>query len=516
MRKRLFCFLFMTSVILGAVSCYKDLSTVADHDIPDIIIAGVDSVLHVAYGEEIAMDAQISQEGRSPSDLSCEWVIDITPNNGGTRIEIGDTPSLRYRVANSPSDKPYILRLNVTDHQTGLVKAAVCKLYVSSSLGEGLLVAHTRDGGKTTEFDLLANPYVTYGYTSAEPRYTRDIYALANDCAFEGRVNAILEMVDSDGAALNENRILIGTSDHFIALDPLTFVPNTYDAALFYSASVTDFNTTALFNFGGYSTGAIIGGQAYGMLTHIDRQYSLLSISVTPNDFFRPGNIAYGPMQQGGHLAVFDETRGKFFFIMGWNLTQSAFSEVNASFDFPLSGNVCIGGGCSRNQQLAFLLKDPSGAYRVCLLDVQNLTHSATTFAVDGAEMDDIVSVAFCDNCDLMYYTTDRSVYVTLLSPGRVVTRKVNWSPDSPGEKITRIRQYTQGWYGTHQYYMNDYPFQLETNRLQLMITTYDETTGEGRIYLRPFNVSTGLFTAKDNGTYGGFGEITAMCPTFK
>ena len=49
-----------------------------------------------------------------------------------------------------------------------------------------------------------------------------------------------------------------------------------------------------------------------------------------------------------------------------------------------------------------------------------------------------------------------------------------------------------------------------------MIITTYNDKTGEGKVYLRPFNVSTGLFTAKDNGTYGGFGEITALCPTLR
>ena len=49
-----------------------------------------------------------------------------------------------------------------------------------------------------------------------------------------------------------------------------------------------------------------------------------------------------------------------------------------------------------------------------------------------------------------------------------------------------------------------------------MIITTYDETTGEGKIYLRPFNVSTGLFTMQSNGTYGGFNEITAITPTLR
>ena len=51
---------------------------------------------------------------------------------------------------------------------------------------------------------------------------------------------------------------------------------------------------------------------------------------------------------------------------------------------------------------------------------------------------------------------------------------------------------------------------------MQIVIFTYNEKTGEGKIYLRPFNVSTGLFTYKDNGVYGGFGRITAAATTFR
>jgi hypothetical protein len=215
-------------------------------------------------------------------------------------------------------------------------------------------------------------------------------------------------------------------------------------------------------------------------------------------------------------LAVFDETRSKFFFITGWNATQASFSEVNVDLAFSLADNVCVGGGCSRNQSLCFLLRSPEGAYHVCILDVQGAAPMCKAYEVENEAMDNIVTVAFCDNCDIMYFATTDAIYSTILADGRVSTRKVSWSPDSPDEKITCIRQYVQGWYGTHQYNLDDYPFQLETNRLQLIITTYNEKTGEGKIYLRPFNVSTGLFTSKNNGTYGGFGEITALCPTFR
>ena len=105
---------------------------------------------------------------------------------------------------------------------------------------------------------------------------------------------------------------------------------------------------------------------------------------------------------------------------------------------------------------------------------------------------------------------------VVTIMGGSPVYREINWKPDTGGEIITGIKFYTQGWYGTHGFNYNTYDFPIATNRMQIMIFTYDEASGEGKIYLRPFNVSTGLFTFKDNGVYGGFGRITAVATTFK
>lgn len=514
--KRIFIILLFPLLV---TSCFADLSTEADHVIPDIVIEGVDSTMNVLYGQDIHIEARVSQEGRTMSDLKCEWSIDLKAGDNDTRIELCEGTVLDYKVSNRPDSKPYIIRLDVTDLTTGLKKIAPCKLYVASSLSEGLLVAHTRDGGASSEFDLLANKYVTYGFASEEPVYTRNLFSLANGYTLEERVNVVCDMTDTDagGAGVwGETRFLVGTDSHIHALDQLTFVLTESDASLFYSNYQEDFATTAIFNFAAYSNAAIIGGRAYGMMCHIDRQYSKLSFGVAPEDIFRPNNVAYGPQQKDGNLAVFDEADGNFYSIIGWNLTQAAFSVLNCELGFQSKGCVCLGSGCSRNQILGFLLKDPSGVYRACMLNTQNSTATIDVFQLDGADMDKIVDVAFCDNCDLMYYTTPDALYVTILAAGRVSNRKVNWAPDSPDEKITSIRQYKQAWYGTRQIYPGDYAFHLDTHRLQMIITTYNDKTGEGKIYLRPFNVSTGLFTSKNNGTYGGFGEITALCPTFR
>ena len=509
--------ILLSALCLLAASCYKDLSTPADHEIPDIVVTGLAPEIHVTYGEELDITVQVSQEGRTASDFDLVWSIDLNPDRQADRIEELETgPTLHYKVANRPADAPYILRLDVTDPRTGLTKVVYSKLYVASSLGEGLLVAYTRDGGKTSEFDFFANEYVTYGYESEETLFTREIYRLANENTFEGKVLSMAAIVDSDGASYNEMRILAGTDDHLFALDPLTFKQTAADAALFNSSIQSEFGTTAIFNFASYQTGALIGGRLFVMPTLMDRVFSAASFPLEPRNVMQAHNSAWAAFQ-GGNFAFFDEVHARFFLIYGWSAHQGAFEEISsAPLGFSVQGAKCIGTGEMRGKSLAFLLCDATGTYHVCIIGDMDTAPRMSPVTIPQTALDEAVSVAFCDNCDLMYYATPRELYVTLLAAGRVSNRKVNWTPDSPDERITSIRQYTQGFKGTHNYAIDWYPYPIATNRLQMIITTYNDKTGEGKVYLRPFNVSTGLFTAKDNGTYGGFGEITALCPTLR
>ena len=93
----------------------------------------------------------------------------------------------------------------------------------------------------------------------------------------------------------------------------------------------------------------------------------------------------------------------------------------------------------------------------------------------------------------------------------------MSWKPASADEKITRILQYKQAWYGTGNQAIANFNFLLPTHRSMLIIVTQNSVTGEGKIYLRGFNVSTGLFTFNgDYGSFGGFGDITAICTTLR
>lgn len=506
--------LIVFSLCLALAGCYKDLSTEASMTIPDIRIEGVDSTLNIVWGQEIKMTAKVTQEGRSEEDFTYLWEIDLYPGNESDRMEISDTKELDYKVSNSPSDKPYCLSLKVTDKQTGLSAYAVSKVYIGSSLGEGLLVAYTRDGGKTSDVDIVADPVLTYGYTDAT-RYTRELYSLSNGSALEGKILCMSEIVCSQSSSLDLTKIIVGTDSHILSLDPLTFRLKDSDAQLFNSIKEDSFKTTALANFGGYSSVAVVNGTLYGIVDIIDNVYSKVAYSKTPSSIFTDRNFGYYALDQGC-LLVFNEIEGKFYYIYGWGLMNSSLQELTSSFDFTYAGAKALGGGCLKGQMPALLLRDASGNHYICCFDSSSVEATTYTYKVSGADMGDIVSVAFCDNADLMYYATPSKIYSVLITGGKATATALSWKPDSSDEKITGIRQYTQGWYGTHQYYLSDYQFQNAYNRLQILITTYNEKTGEGKIYMRPFNVSTGRFTMKSNGTLKGFGEITAIAPTFR
>ena len=510
--------LFLCAAVLGA--CYKDLSTEATFQIPDIEITSEsypDDIINIPYGQTLDISVDVKQEGRDADDFSYLWEVDLVAGNSNDRQEIGDGPSVSYQVASSPSDTPYTLTVCVTDLQTGYATYRKWNMYVVSSLGEGLLVAHTRNGGQTSELDLLSCAPVTYGYEGDEPLYTRNLYALANNGAvIEGKVNSLTARVASNGAVFNESRIMMAYGDHLCSIDPISYEVDKLDSELFGLSEESTYNTSLAFNYAAYFSGAIVNGYLYVVICNSDNSYSKASYSMDPSNIFTPYNLAYAKQDQG-IVGVFDEVHSAFFYIYGWQSASGGFTAVEGSTSFSLTGAVCVAAGCLSDSSLAFVLKAADNTYHLCIVYKNGNNIDIDDYALDAPEIDKAVSFGFCDNADLFYYATENSIYPVILSGDKAtVGNALTWTPENSEEKITSIRQYQQGWYGTHQYGLNDYEFILSTNRSQVIITTYNETTGEGKIYLNPFVVSTGRFTMSDNGVYGGFGEITAICSTLR
>ncbi len=512
--KRLYCVILLLAAALLLNGCFADQSTSATLTVPDIVVEGLAPEMQVLFGQNLTLEASASVTGEPDRALTYLWEMDLTPGKDDNRLVLGEGPTLDYRIACSPSDKPYLLTLTVKDAVSGLSKVTPVLVYVSSTLGEGLLVAHTRDGGAHTELDLVSSKAVTYGSDAEEPVYTRDIYPLANDGPLEGRVNVMTSALMTNGAVYNEPLLLMGSDEHFFALETTTYKKYREDLNLFGDMRDETFKTTAIFTYSGIMAGAVVNDVLYVNIGHTNNVFNKAGYPRVPANVFNARNVGYN--KTDGDIVFFNEAEGNFYYMHGMFSGYAAFSAVSENLGVPLAGSRAIAAGSGRYSCTAFFIQTPDGKYHLFYLFPNGPLYSHYEVADD--HLDEAVAYAFCDNSDIFFYATPDKVYSVLMTGGTATTTGLSWAPDSPDEKITGIRQYMQAWYGTHQYTLgaDSYPFPLATNRLQVLITTYNETTGEGKIYLRPFNVSTGRFTFKDNGTFSGFGEITALATTFK
>lgn len=508
-RSALFCLLFMAAMSMGG--CYKDQSTEATFEIPELRVSGLDTAMHILFGQEITLSVTALQDNRTESDFTYLWEMDFTAGSAKERFVLSEEKSMTLKVNSTPSSNPYNVSCTVTDTRTGLFVMKMCKLYVQSALGEGLLVAYAKDG--EYDIDLVAAESITYGYQEPSPRYTRAVYSLVNDETVPDKILSMNAKYATNGALYNDPAILIGTDNHLFRVDPQTFKKGDQDEMLFNNVRESSFRTTGMWNCSGYSSLAIVNGTLYANTTNIDHSYSKVPVGVTPSDFIRPDNLAFGRADQGFVIA-FNETTGKFYACHGAFISQGSLTEVSTGFSIDLAGSKCLGSGPAKSNGSAFLIKTSDGNYYIAYLMVNDSVFYLRQ--VELPEEDGIVSVAFCDNVDIMYYATKSSLYSVTFGSAGAVAKKVSWAPDSDQESITMVKHYVQAWWGSMQYgSFNVYPFILPSHRTQMLIVTYNEATGEGKIYARPFNLATGMFTYKNGGTFDGFGEITAIAPTF-
>lgn len=515
-RIRLILALCVCTALLGA--CYKDLSTEATTTLPEVMIGDEEEdagIINVAYGQMLELDPEVSLSDGTKTDFSYKWEIDLQARgNANNRLELGTEKALSYKVGNSPSNLPYILSLTATDNTTGLSKLKYWKVYVSSSLGEGILVAHTRDGGKTADVDLVTAKSVSYGFNSDEPLITRDLYSFANGGnKIEGPINALVTSVVTNGATFNTTRIMLGTNEHIIALDPLDYSEMERDATLFNSKE-SYFHTEMLFNFGDYATSVVIGGKFFCCIGNFDRAYTKVPVSAKETDVFAKNNTAWALPDQGKVL-MFHPSEYNFHWASILSVQGGMQSLDHSALGFSLQGAKAIAGGGMRNNTLGMILQLADASYQIITWDLSLINPVPKSYTIENApDIDKAVAWAFCDNADIIYYSTGDKVYSVIISGGKTAVKTLSWKPDSDDERVTGLYQYSQNWYGTCQNSFKDYPFVLDYHRMQMVVTTYNAKTGEGKFYLRPYSVSTGLFTMKDNGSYGGFGEITAIATT--
>lgn len=160
MKKNIFSFALMCSLMLLVSSCFDDDSTAWENPVTRITIDGIESAYEkTAYVNDRLQIHPVVETGPSDDKIQYKWIL-INEKTGTTTaqgdtiqpIEIGTTKDLDYEVNVAPGK--YQIRLSVTDTITGNAALAYAMLTVQTNFSKGFyILKETADGN--TELDEL-------------------------------------------------------------------------------------------------------------------------------------------------------------------------------------------------------------------------------------------------------------------------------------------------------------------------------------------------------------------------
>ena len=533
MKKNKLIYTLGLAVLCGLFSsCYEDLSTGATAKIGEVVIdttgvghANANGILELAQGATLSLAPVVTQEGDVNPNLTYEWRLALTSNALNEEFTVISTEKdLNEPINKRPGNDPYYLWYVVTDKKTGLQYSIYWKLMITSSAGDGLIVADTRDE-QTSDVSLIRAKCLSSNYNDAAS-YKRDGYSAMNGSKMTGLINQLFygKVTVSEKETY---RVYTLTDQTIVALDPETYeISRPYDK-LFLSPPVSPAPKTVqngvndMFYVDGTELYAIFqGGGAnidqFGVPFNYIKPGSTV-IKNVPNKFL----VAFA---SGGYpIATFyDQTQGKFTSVFGFSTTiRLAAVKGNATalnaYDPTLLPNMeAIGSGPVTNGRHLHVLKNKTTAdisfytlesgYDAVTGDfTQSVSKYATTSCPDIANA---FGFETCENRDVVYYATPSAVYGAFIS-GTSVSGTARFTPPS-GEKVTCIKLFREAWYLLNT--TDETKTAMAENSNQLLVATYNSSTKEGKIYALPItNISGALGTPTADKTFSGFGRITAM-----
>ena len=431
-------------------------------------------------------------------------------------------------ITQLPSPNPYTLIFTVTNNRTGVEYRQVYQLYVTSRMGDGILVADTRDG-RTSDISLVRNKYVSAGY-AGETQYIRNTYSLMNGRTMEGVMRKI---VYGPVGAPSQTFYLFAMTDQTLeALDAGSHGVSMDFDGLFSMPPARDreFQTIGMDT---WSMFFVYGGDIYSF---IRITLGAAMRFADPLNYVSPAQIANKKIGNEhaliyadlGAVMFLDETRGAFY-CMAPSLysiqPMTAGTNAGANFDpSALAGYKpiasCRGEKATSDCSRAYmLLESPEGTvdfYRLCVrwYPEEGVTRYESDGKFSAASCPDIRNARFFEGSyrrSVVYYATENKVYPCVIGGSAAGVDPSSAFTVPAGEEITAMTLFREAWsYYTIQ---NDKTMTvMPEDANQLLVATYNASTQEGKVYVLPISGNSGALGSADaERTFTGFGRITAL-----
>lgn len=502
---RLIPILMMVSSLLLA-ACHKDKGNYNYSELEDMFVnsSGSGSAFIVKQFDTLKLKSNLVYSG-DKSKLKYSWSVYFTePNlNGNLADTLSKTEDLAVPIPLMPAK--YFLEFTATDPVTGRRAAARYTMTVES-IGAGLLVLYEKDN--KVDCDLIKTKLLE-GLTPAD-EVVRNLYSVANPTVpLTGEAVAIAAF-----NLISTQYISIYTSNNGVAVSPSDMVISKRFNQLFFQAPNTmkpqgyiaplGFITTQYDYSAGFEF-LVNDGQLYSNFVSFalggEASYSLLAPAT--------GNYKASPFPVYGaaRIVVYDELSRSFLqgSPIGTLLTPYSSLLTGAPpFNFNNIGKdmVYMSYGFGGTFMNYGIFKDPvdNGSRYVYVMDFASSTARAIMDISASENIAQAKLFAFGVRGQLMYYAVGNKIYQIPfdLAAGTASAAVEAWPNIPANEEITCMKLCPHPGRNVPENTIDKY----------LMVGTYDNTTGMGKVYMLQTNVTSGTIQTAPAAVYTQFGKV--------
>ena len=529
MRNNIFKFLFLLITYSAATSCYEDKSKLDSNKMPEVVIdtTGCSGDIIVGFLDNIVVKPAIFKQGvENHEDLVCTWSMTEIPSNS-SYLEVQQGLELDFNVDRAIEERPYKLQFKVTDTEVDFSYYIYWNVFVTSTFGDGILVAYT-DDNKTSDIGLINDKDISDSYTK-DAKVKTAIFSGANGHKIPSLVK---DATYTKRPNLRTNTMWFTLeSGDFISMDLVSYKDNEVKMVFapdgLKMEQIYDSGQLVLFssNNGIYSVGMNDIGPSM--------PFASSDKGVGASNLFISADNDNGP--NANMASWYSEEKGAFYGLPSmFQISATPYpEELDAHFNpADVPNKECMAADLSSNKSdHTFLLRDKtSGDYAIYTLlrgDNDGLypragqrsdIPSAAKAVIDAA-----VSIFFMIDYSIMYVATETGIYtINFSSTTAVFDAMPKYTPES-GEKITVAKLYQEGLYTTAR---DNYDVTSEFPEIANIFTDRAIVVGsnkgefDGIVTIVPMvsnGASSGLLD-KDvtkQRKYVGFGKILDITTTY-
>ncbi len=490
--------------LAGMQACTKDHSTLDINKIQGVTVDTTGTgTISVYQFDTLTLNPRIDAGKLTDEAFTYEWKIN--PNISDTAYQVLATSrnlKAEIKLLPSPAQKTYRLVLTVTDKSNGLKYITPYKVSVLNNLGEGLVIADSKDG-LHSDIHLLMMPWVTSNFIKESLK--RGVYSTINRKEIDGVVKQLRSYV-----AFRDVVVQGITENSIFSIKKLDYTLLGKNNDLFYAPRAS-FRPQAL--------GVVYQGDLYvdnGMLTGAYMAASAKLPNPFDTKFTVPAVLGMDTdSETSAILNFYDEVNGHFVFLKSMFYDKVLYKHPAtpaAAFDASnLPGQLNLAAGLSPDRDFLHLLKDKAtGNIRLYVLSKATDDGGMITYPPAPKEIIDFSGApgiaaahhfVFAYDQRVMYYVSGNKIYAALFGSSTPSFQERYTLP--AGAELTALSIYQQGQFPAIE------PT-IPTHNKVLIMASF--AGGEGKLTLFPMiNLGIGNLDIANRKEYGGFGRISAV-----